>query len=153
MSTFSTVTCPHCRGAITNDPALAGKVVQCPHCQRQLTMPQLPSFAASQGSGDPFDFVSQDKSPPHQSLRPAASKPKPRGRKEIRATCNACGNVWHYLPGERMGELGQGMNKLGCNIMTCGCLLPFIGSKRNSTLTTRCPKCSSSSISRQTVVH
>lgn len=78
--------------------------------------------------------------------------------KEIRATCNACGHVWHYLPGERIKEFGermsaagQSMEKEGCAMAPGCCLLSgFMPTpQRPSTLTSRCPKCNSTSISRE----
>jgi predicted Zn-ribbon and HTH transcriptional regulator len=71
--------------------------------------------------------------------------------KEIKATCNACDHVWHYLPGERMQEAGKGMQKLGCNIMSCGLASLFM--KKPEDLTSRCPKCNSKAITRETVEH
>ena len=39
VAVASNVSCPHCKGLIASDPALAGQTVACPHCQRQLIMP------------------------------------------------------------------------------------------------------------------
>ena len=31
--------CPHCRGAVADNPALDGQVIICPHCHNQFTQP------------------------------------------------------------------------------------------------------------------
>ena len=36
---MSTVLCPHCKGAITYAPSLAGEATSCPHCEQAFLMP------------------------------------------------------------------------------------------------------------------
>lgn len=52
------ISCPHCRGILGFDPALAGQVVSCPYCQNQFQMPRAappaPRAAAPQ-SVNPFE--------------------------------------------------------------------------------------------------
>ncbi len=40
--------------------------------------------------------------------------------KEIRATCQACQHVWHYLPGQKTKDAGESMQRMGCAMMSCG---------------------------------
>jgi predicted RNA-binding Zn-ribbon protein involved in translation (DUF1610 family) len=64
--------------------------------------------------------------------------------KETRATCKACGHVWHYTWDDRVVEVA---GELQC----CPCCLPFQAKPKVGT--EKCPKCGSSAISRETVVH
>ncbi|MCE9546108.1 MAG: DUF4339 domain-containing protein [Planctomycetia bacterium] len=124
-----------------------------------------PDDSASQADFPDIDTTSQTPVRSRPASEPSPKKPKGASRlfkkMEVRATCNACGHVWHYLPGERVQEfgnrlsgVGSEMNKVGCTMLTCGCLSPFMSNpQRTSSLTTRCPKCNSSSISRETVRH
>lgn len=158
------LTCPHCQGDVGSNPSLAGQVVLCPHCKQQFIVPEIDL------SVEESTTPKQESPPPViDQIIPACKatigfiKKRMSQKKEIRATCNACGHVWHYLPGERMREFGERLDaasdpaaKLGCTMMTCGlggCLSPFMPTKTPSTLTSRCPKCNSSSISRETVRH
>ena len=71
--------------------------------------------------------------------------------KEVKAVCHACGNVWYYKPGERLGELGKKMQRFGANMQTLGSADLFM--RKAESLTTRCPKCNSGAISRETVIN
>jgi len=183
MASVSSVACPHCQGSVQNDGSLSGQQVVCPHCNRQFTMPPvsrpvvpagkppvrhvqptLPNDADQSQAEDQFAFIAEaERQRKMQAVRSRHERKPTRvtGKKEVRATCNACGHVWHYLPGERrqefghrMSAAGQGISKAGCAMGPCCCLSAFMPSPQKvSTLTTRCPKCNSASISRATVVH
>jgi hypothetical protein len=71
--------------------------------------------------------------------------------KEIKATCNVCGHVWHYLPFDAIGSAGDSMMKGGCTILSCGCLSPFMSKTDEHYV--KCPKCNSTAIKREKVVH
>jgi len=64
--------------------------------------------------------------------------------KETRATCGACGHVWHYATEDRVTDVA---GQLQC----CPCLMPCQAKPKVET--SRCPKCSSSAISREPIVH
>jgi hypothetical protein len=58
--------CPHCDGAIANDPNIAGQEVTCPYCEKSLLMP----FATGRAMQQPYHvpLVSTD-SPPSSVMR------------------------------------------------------------------------------------
>ncbi|MFH1962665.1 MAG: hypothetical protein ABIJ30_07315 [bacterium] len=64
--------------------------------------------------------------------------------KETRATCKACGHVWHYTGEDRVTDVSA-------QAQCCPCFQPF--QKKPKVETSRCPKCGSSAISREKVVH
>jgi predicted RNA-binding Zn-ribbon protein involved in translation (DUF1610 family) len=112
----------------------------------------------SESSDDPLlalQAAAQSTQPPTPGVPPASSR-FTRKVKEMRATCSACGHVWHYKWGEefqkKMDNFSTESSKLGCNLMTCGCLNAFMQPKRTIPVG-RCPKCGSSAISRETVTH
>lgn len=63
---------------------------------------------------------------------------------EMRATCQACGHVWHYKSEDRLTEATHDMQ-------CCPCLLPF--QPKPKVPTSRCPRCGSSAIKRERVEH
>jgi len=92
------------------------------------------------------------------SMPPSSPKPVLAGRpvKEVRATCTACGHIWHYKWGEefqkKSAEFQRQTAKATCFLATCGLaglLTPL--TQRKDTSVGKCPKCGSSAISRETV--
>ncbi len=70
--------------------------------------------------------------------------------KEVRATCQSCQHVWHYLPGQKMQQAGETMQRAGCAIMTCGLATLFM---KKPTDLGQCPKCGSRAVKAEDVVH
>lgn len=156
------IECPFCRLSVQNSKAVSGQLVDCPHCGRQFQMPHMVSDANAEPTSESNPtfpgIVTQDT---RRSARRSTKKSTRRGgRKEIRACCNACGHIWHYLPGQRgqefgeqMGAFGQEMTRCGCSMGPCCCLTAFMPTRKPTTITSRCPKCNSASIRRETVIH
>ena len=71
--------------------------------------------------------------------------------KEVRATCQSCDHVWHYLPGQGMKQAGEAMQRAGCALMTCGVASLFM--KKPENLVSQCPKCGSRAVKSEDVVH
>ncbi len=71
--------------------------------------------------------------------------------KETQAKCTACGHVWHYLSSDKLAGCGEEMQKLGCSMMTCGCLSMFY--TKTHSMHDKCPKCGSRAIKREKIEH
>jgi predicted Zn-ribbon and HTH transcriptional regulator len=149
------IACPHCQGRLAVTSDMAGQTFACPACGGQFIAPQVgPPIVQPAEAGFPLN--AQRKTPSPGNYKSSRRS----GKTEIQARCKACGHVWHYLPGERMSEFGQSignvgheMQKFGCSVMTCGCLSPFMSTRPKASITSRCPKCNSTAIDRQKVVH
>lgn len=68
--------------------------------------------------------------------------------KETRATCQSCGEIWHYGKGEAMQSCGGQMQNAGKS-MTCLCCLPDTKTVDYN----KCPKCSSKAVTKEQVIH
>lgn len=69
--------------------------------------------------------------------------------KETRATCKACGEVWHYGKADAIQNFGEQMQDAGKSMMCCGGCLP----KSTQRDLSKCPKCGSSAVEREQVIH
>ena len=87
-----------------------------------------------------------------------------RKLKETKCTCQVCGNIWHYGKGEYLQNKGQRMinsanqsSNCSSDLLCCsGCwpaaFLPKAQQVPVKDLT-KCPKCNSSAITREEVIH
>lgn len=72
---------------------------------------------------------------------------------ETRATCQACGTVWHY-GNDELESAGAAMSNAGKSMMCCGGCAPalFIPDKKFVDLS-KCPKCGSRAVTKKKVEH
>lgn len=74
--------------------------------------------------------------------------------KETRATCKACGNVWHYGKAEEIEATGAALQNVGKAMMCCtGCVPAAAIPDKKVTDLNKCPKCGSRAITKETVEH
>lgn len=73
---------------------------------------------------------------------------------ETRATCQACGNVWHYGKMDELDSASAAFSNAGKSMMCCtGCVpAAFIRDKKVVDLG-KCPKCGSRAITKEKVKH
>ena len=69
--------------------------------------------------------------------------------KETKATCKACGKVWHYGKSDAIKNFGEKMQDAGKGMMCCGGCLP----KSTTRDLNKCPECGSSAVDRETIEH
>lgn len=83
-----------------------------------------------------------------------ARKNGPKTISETRATCQSCGNIWHYGKNEQFENFTNSLNNAGNAMMCCGGCLPalFMSSKPVVDLN-KCPKCGSKAVKTQQVTH
>ncbi len=62
---MATLKCPHCRGSVQFDPALAGQVVACPHCNKQFQMLEVAKLPSSSQPTRKRESGSASRSVPH----------------------------------------------------------------------------------------
>jgi predicted RNA-binding Zn-ribbon protein involved in translation (DUF1610 family) len=84
---------------------------------------------------------------------------QPKNKKivnEIRCTCNGCGKVWHYLPHEKIREMGKAMSNSGKNMIQaspctscCGGLMP----REKVRDFDQCPNCGSRNCKKEVIEH
>jgi hypothetical protein len=68
---------------------------------------------------------------------------------EIKATCKACGHVWHYLPSDALASAGQQLQQLGMSLTPgCCCCTGFMQQPQPID---KCPKCSSRAVTTEKV--
>lgn len=74
--------------------------------------------------------------------------------RETKATCGACGNVWHYGKAEQLQSTGAAMQNVGKDMMCLGGCAPavFIPEK-NAVDLGKCAKCGSRAVTREVVEH
>jgi len=71
--------------------------------------------------------------------------------REIRYTCNSCGNIWHKLPSDE-GKAAKGCTGAlaGLSCISAPCCFPFYAGLFASTQEDKiCPKCHSKNIKRE----
>lgn len=78
----------------------------------------------------------------------------PKQIKETKCTCSACGNVWFYGKAEERENNANTLHNAGKAMMCCGGCFPslLIKDKEVKNLN-KCPKCSSSAVTKEIVVH
>ena len=90
--------------------------------------------------------------------------PQPRKIKETRCSCSACGNIWYYGKEDLEKNIAdQRENKsikldnLGTDLMCCGGCWPALFMPKRATKElkdlNKCPKCNSSAVKKEEVVH
>jgi len=75
--------------------------------------------------------------------------------KETKCTCQACGNIWYYGKKEAVEAKLTGLNKFGDTLIRIGhggiaWLIPESGKKD---IVNKCPKCNSSAIAKEQIMH
>ena len=74
--------------------------------------------------------------------------------KETRATCTACGNVWHYGKVEQLESAGAALENAGKAMMCCtGCVPAILIPDKKVVDLGKCPKCGSKAVTKETVEH
>ena len=84
----------------------------------------------------------------------ALSTPTTKKISETKATCNACGNIWHYGKTDQLESAGAALQNAGKAMMCCTGCVPalFIPNKEVVNLD-KCPKCGSKAVTKETVEH
>jgi len=79
---------------------------------------------------------------------------KPKGIKETKCTCSACGNVWFYGKQEVQDQKANVASNAGKALACCGGCWPalLIPDKQIIDLN-KCPKCGSKAVKREEVMH
>ena len=78
----------------------------------------------------------------------------PKQIQEIRATCQSCGNIWHYGKSDVWQNAANSMNNVGKDAACCSGCVPALAVKKKPVVDfNKCPKCGSRAISRQKVIH
>ena len=88
----------------------------------------------------------------------------PRQIRETKCTCQACSNVWYYGKGEYLQNKGQRMinsanrsSDITNDLLCCSGCAPaaFLPKAQQVPVKdlTKCPKCNSSAITREEVIH
>jgi hypothetical protein len=79
---------------------------------------------------------------------------EPKKVSEIRTTCLACGNTWHYGKSEQFENCGNSMQQVGKAMMCCGGCVPalVIPDKEVKDLN-KCPKCGSKATKKETITY
>jgi DNA-directed RNA polymerase subunit RPC12/RpoP len=79
---------------------------------------------------------------------------KTRQITETKATCKACGNVWHYGKSDSLEQVGNASSNCGKSMMCCTCspLALLIPDKKITDLN-KCPKCRSRAVEKEKVTH
>lgn len=73
---------------------------------------------------------------------------------ETRATCAACGNVWHYGKIDEMDATSDQLHNAGRAMMCCsGCLPALLIPERKPAELGKCAKCGSTAVTKETVEH
>jgi len=73
---------------------------------------------------------------------------------EIRATCQSCGNIWHYGKSDEVQNIGSAMQQAGKAMMCCtGCVPALLIPTKQVVDYNKCPKCGSKAVKKETVVH
>jgi hypothetical protein len=75
--------------------------------------------------------------------------------KETKCTCKACGNVWFYTGQEAFSIKMDKFGKFGKDMMRVvqGGMAWLFPEDKISTITAKCPKCNSTAISKEPIVH
>lgn len=74
--------------------------------------------------------------------------------RETRATCGACGNVWHYGKADQLQSAGAAMQNAGQAMMCCGGCVPAAWMPQKNVIDLgKCPKCGSRAVTRRIVEH
>lgn len=74
--------------------------------------------------------------------------------RETRATCGACGKVWHYGKAEELQSAGAAMQNAGKAMMCCGGCAPAVLIPQQKVVDlNKCPKCGSRAVTRAIVEH
>lgn len=88
-----------------------------------------------------------------------AKKMAMKDKEETKCTCKSCGNVWYYNGKEEREMKAEGIAKVSRNMIRVGeglqgkttpWLIPEVNKKD---IINKCPKCNSSAIRKETVIH
>lgn len=73
---------------------------------------------------------------------------------ETRATCKACGHVWHYGKQDELISAAENMENVGKDMMCCGgCLPALLIPDKKPVDYGKCPNCGSSAVSTEQVTY
>jgi hypothetical protein len=70
---------------------------------------------------------------------------------ETKATCQACGHVWHYLPSDALRSTGEQLQRIGMDMTPCCCCLS--GLTQRPKPIDQCPNCGSRAAQKERVTH
>lgn|SRR5487761_631555 len=76
----------------------------------------------------------------------------PKNIKEIKATCNACGKVWHYGKQDSWNQTASALSNAGKSMMCCtGCVPAIFIKDKKVTDLKKCPACGSRNVKTEEV--
>jgi predicted nucleic-acid-binding Zn-ribbon protein len=74
--------------------------------------------------------------------------------KETRVTCEACGNVWHYGKADELESANAALQNASKALLCCtGCLPAMLMPDKKVVDLSKCPKCGSRAVRKETVEH